>query len=143
MGGNSLYFFSADPCDLLFFREKKMRHSSTNPPTNVIPPGIEEPNLVRAVEMSGYPLQGIVAEKLLLGGFTITEEWGFIDSETQEHRSLDLRAFQFTGNPSSGSGVIPQLTLLIECKRTGHPYVFFRRVSDCQQRAGHSIARRS
>lgn len=111
-----------------------MRHSSTNPPTNVIPPGIEETDLVRAVEISGYPLQGIVAEKLQLAGFNITEEWGFIDNDTHEHRSLDLLAFRVLTDIGSGSRVIPHLNLLIECKRTGHPYVFFRKVSEVPTR---------
>ena len=37
-----------------------------------------EPALVRALEMSGYPLQGVVAERLQLAGFEVVEEWGFI-----------------------------------------------------------------
>ena len=76
--------------------------------------------------MSGYPLQGIVAEKMEFAGFKVTEEWGYIDNDTREHRSLDL--FASRGLESNAAAkVIPRLDLLIECKRTIHPYVFSKR----------------
>jgi hypothetical protein len=105
-----------------------MRQSSSNPSTNALPPGLDEKALVEAVEVSGYPLQGIVAEKLELAGFEVIEEWGFIDKDTGEHRSLDLLALKrFAAIEDATIG--PRLALLIECKRSIHPYVFFKKVS--------------
>jgi hypothetical protein len=75
--------------------------------------------------MSGYPLQAVVAEKLMDAGFKVVEEWGFIDKDTKEQRSLDILAFKKLRNDKDT--VIPSLTLLIECKRTIHPFVFFKK----------------
>lgn len=99
-----------------------------NPTTNVIPEWVDQATLISAIEKSGYPLQGVVAEKLIAAGFNIVEEWGFIDKDTEEHRSLDILASKLLTSPDDA--VIPRLVLLIECKRSVHPYVFFKSVSD-------------
>ena len=41
-----------------------MRINSGNPNRNQLPAGIDETELIKAIESSGYPLQGIVASKL-------------------------------------------------------------------------------
>jgi len=106
-----------------------MRKSSSNPPTNIIPSNIDEADLVRAVETSGYPLQGVVAEKLEKLEFKVTEEWGFIDSDSQQHRSLDIFAYKILHGDGKDP-ISPRVALLIECKRTIHPYVFFKAISE-------------
>jgi hypothetical protein len=58
----------------------KVRHAAYNPSTNEIPEWVAEPTLISAIEKSGYPLQGVVAEKLTATRFDVVEEWGFIDS---------------------------------------------------------------
>ena len=100
--------------------------SPNNPAGNKLGPGIKEPNLLRAIETSGYPLQGVVADKLK-NAFGVTEEWGYIDRDTQEHRSLDVFAFKKLLTDGDAE---PSLALLIECKRSIHPYVFFKNVID-------------
>ena len=105
-----------------------MRANQDNPEVNQLPPGIDESELGSAIEISGYPLQGMVA-KMLGNHFNVTEEWGYIDAETKEHRSLDL----FAGRPLTAAetgGVHPRIALLIECKRSRHPYVFFRSMAN-------------
>jgi hypothetical protein len=89
---------------------------------------MNEPTLIHAIETSGYPLQGVVADKLK-SAFGVTEEWGYIDRDTHEHRSLDVFAFK---RLLTDGDVQPSLVLLIECKRSIHPYVFFRDVVDRQ-----------
>lgn len=103
-----------------------MRAHSNNPPANAIPGGIAEPDLVTAITTSGYPLQGIVAARLLRD-FNIIEEWGFIDDVTQDHRSLDVYAFRPLGHGEEAQ-LQPGLRLLVECKRSRHPFVFFQQV---------------
>jgi hypothetical protein len=103
-----------------------MDQDPNNPSRNRLAPGFNEASLIHAIEESGYPLQGIVADKLN-GEFTIVEEWGFIDRDTQEHRSLDVFAFKIM--PTEGE-IRPCVALLIECKRSIHPYVFFKNVVD-------------
>ena len=96
-----------------------------NPARNKLGQSISEANLIGAIVSSGYPLQGIVADKL--SGFAVTEEWGYIDRDTQERRSLDIHAFK---RLSVDSEARPRLALLIECKRSIYPYVFFKNVVD-------------
>lgn len=101
-----------------------MNQTPNNPAGNKLGAGTDEPMLIRAIETSGYPLQGILADKLK-GTFEVTEEWGYIDRDTQEHRSLDIFAFR---KLATDGDVRPCLVLLVECKRSRHPYVFFRNV---------------
>lgn len=103
-----------------------MDKSPDNPSGNKLASGISESNLIRAIESSGYPLQGVVASKLQ-AEFGVTEEWGYIDRDTQELRSLDVFAFKKFGDEGD---LQPHLVLLIECKRSIHPYVFFKNVVD-------------
>lgn len=103
-----------------------MNETPDNPPCNKLGPGIDEPTLIRAIERSGYPLQGVVADTLK-ASFNVTEEWGYIDRDTKEHRSLDIFAFKKLSDDNS---VQPNVALLVECKRSIHPYVCFRSVID-------------
>ena len=106
-----------------------MRIDPNNPESNQLPSGMDESELGAAIDISGYPLQGLVA-KMLRDQFSVTEEWGYIDRETKEHRSLDLFAGRrLSPTESNQTAVHPHLALLIECKRSRHPYVFFRSVA--------------
>jgi hypothetical protein len=100
--------------------------SPNNPAGNKLGPSINESNLVRAIQRSGYPLQGVVADKLKQH-FDLAEEWGYIDRDTKEHRTLDILA---TKRIFAERAIQPGLALLIECKRSTNPYVFFRDVTD-------------
>ena len=104
-----------------------MKVSSENPITNQIGPGISEDVIRSAVDESGYPLQTFVAD-ILRTSFMIAEEWAYVDRDTGELRSLDLRAHRMLFdreliNPQPR--VRPALDLLIECKQSELPYVFF------------------
>lgn len=101
-----------------------MEQLENNPNGNRLGPSINEPNLVRAIKTSGYPLQGIVADKLK-ETFAVSEEWGYLDRDTKEHRSLDLFAYRKLPDEDR---IYPAAVLLIECKRSINPYVFFTNV---------------
>jgi hypothetical protein len=105
-----------------------MRQTATNPSNNCLPPSADEAELLQAIATSGYPLQGLVAEKLQ-SEFFVTEEWGYIDCDTKEHRSLDVFGYKKLVE-ATGSVVEPALALLVECKRSVHPFVFFQNVTD-------------
>jgi hypothetical protein len=88
----------------------------------ILPSGIVEKDVVEAVIASGYPLQSVVAVALA-DEFQVIQEWGYMDETFHEQRTLDVfatRALQ----PSSPM-LQPQLTLLIECKRSTLPFVAF------------------
>lgn len=101
-----------------------MKSVPENPCGNVLPPGVHPEGLAKALELSGYPLQGIVA-RMLEAQCHVIEEWGYIDRDTKEHRALDLYAHH-SGKLGVAEAINPRLTLLIECKRSAHPYIFFR-----------------
>jgi len=105
-----------------------MRAGPSNPETNKLHEGTKEEGLIEAIRISGYPLQGIVAQKLLRK-FDVTEEWGYLDPETETHRSLDVYAFKAFPDEKEPS-IQPGIVLLIECKRSHHPYIFFEDVTE-------------
>jgi len=107
---------------------EEMRTSPENPTNNQIPAGVDLAELTASIELSGYPLQGIVASKLS-SSFGVTEEWGYIDRDTQEHRNLDIFAYHSLADDLN-LPVQPSLVLLIECKRSRFPYIFFQRTTN-------------
>lgn len=103
-----------------------MDKSTNNPAANSLSPGISEADLQEAVDASGYPLQTIVYDVLKKSGFHAQQEWSFVDSEERVVRSIDLlagRALFEWREPQPR--VRPELNLVIECKRSELPYVFF------------------
>ena len=88
--------------------------------------------LGRAICKSGYPLQGEIAQQLRerFGGFgRVQDEWSYVDSDTNQQRSIDILAekhlYRSIKVPVGGSQVRPELDLLVECKQSDSPYVFF------------------
>ncbi|MBI4192466.1 MAG: hypothetical protein HY525_18255 [Betaproteobacteria bacterium] len=108
-----------------------MNQASNNPPSNQLGAEVNDDQLRSAIEKSGYPLQTIVGNMLRSkpesseAKFGVQEEWGFIDQDTKKLRNLDLRADLRLHDWNSQLRVRPQLTLLIECKQSQLPYVFF------------------
>ena len=102
-----------------------MKESEINPKTNKLGHGVEQEKLEKAIATSGYPLQTVVAN-LLASNFYVQEEWSFIDPDSQETRTIDLLAekhlYNFEGPQPR---VRPTLNLIIECKQSELPYVFF------------------
>jgi hypothetical protein len=98
--------------------------SSDNPRGNVIGKGLTEEQVEEAVRRSGYPLQTIVARSLS-DTFHVREEWSFVDDDTEELRTLDILATRGFYDAAEHSRVRPTLDLLIECKQSDLPYVFF------------------
>lgn len=99
-----------------------------NPPTNCLPSGLSHADLVRAVSQSGFPLQTIVARMLRQSDarMGVTEEWSYLDPETQKARTIDILAtldlYDFVAEQQR---VEPTLNALIECKQSEMPYLFF------------------
>ncbi|WP_343692620.1 hypothetical protein [Chitinophaga sp.] len=102
-----------------------MKSANNNPLGNMLNPGISDSDIEKAISRSGYPLQTIIANKLR-GNFFCQEEWSYLDRNTKEIRSLDImatcRLFDITERQPR---VRPTLNLLIECKQSELPYVFF------------------
>ena len=101
-----------------------MDQAHDNPASNQIGPGLTEADVLSAVDRSGYPLQTVVAD-LLRPTLGVHEEWSYIDRNTKELRSVDLHANLRLHHWNPQPRVRPQLDLLIECKKSQLPYIFF------------------
>lgn len=107
-----------------------MDSSSDNPSGNQLGPGVAPEQILAAVKKSGYPLQKRVANALR-NDFTVQEEWCYVDRDTKELRATDIFAqMRLYDEWSTQPHVSPQLTVLVECKQSQLPYVFF--LSDSQ-----------
>lgn len=99
-----------------------MNESEINPPENKLHEGLNEEELIRSITTSGFPLQGVVAN-LLKSNYGVTEEWSYVDRDSEGLRSLDVFAFR---KLTSSETITPYTVMLIECKSSIHPYVFFQ-----------------
>lgn len=102
-----------------------MESAPNNPAQNVLGPGLTDQLVTAAIEGSGYPLQLVIANELN-DEFHLQEEWAFPDSETQATRTIDILATrQLYEWKEPQPRARPALRLVIECKQSELPYVFF------------------
>ena len=103
-----------------------MNSAQQNPAANQLGAGVTEDQVRGAVERSGYPLQTIVAE-ILKSKFHVQQEWCYVDRDSKELRAIDLHARRMLHDWGTGPQprVRPHLDLLVECKQSQLPYVFF------------------
>ncbi len=102
-----------------------MKSSGNNTAANALTAGVTAKDIVEAVERSGYPLQTLVAAELSKS-FHLREEWSYIDRDSGGLRTTDILASQplYVLEKLEGK-VRPELNLIIECKKTELPLVFF------------------
>ena len=108
-----------------------MEQAPHNPAGNQLGAGLTEDQIRDAVAKSGYPLQTIVGDLLRSkvvaedANFQVQEEWSYVDRDTKELRAVDLladlRLYDWKLHPR----VRPHLNLLIECKQSALPFIFF------------------
>jgi hypothetical protein len=122
---------------------ERMQQAKGNPATNSLLDGVTEAQLQEAVAKSGYPLQAAVVRRIEAAfravGTTgdgnpwcyIQEEWTYEDADTGGVRALDALADLDLGPASTDtqSRIRPVLSLLVECKQSELPFVFFTRPS--------------
>src|SRR5271156_3312801 len=106
-----------------------MKTAPDNPQGNQLATGLGEEQILSAVEKSGYPLQTVTGE-ILGKHFRAQHEWCYVDRDEKRLRTLDIHARRdlFDWNGTKQPRVRPHLDLLVECKQSQLPYVFF--VSD-------------
>jgi len=110
-----------------------MRSSSNNPLTNKLVAGVTEQAVFDAVTKSGYPLQLQIADQIRKRfkadeeySYDIVEEWSYIHKDSGEIRTIDIMVQKKLWSFSEGQPTTrPNLALLIECKQSNMPYIFF------------------
>ncbi|WP_329136346.1 hypothetical protein [Streptomyces sp. NBC_00670] len=113
-----------------------MEISPENPQENQLGAGVKEEDLLKAVTASGYPLQSVAVDSIASKfvpdqrSLLVQEEWSYIDEDTGEFRNLD--AYIDHEYDHIGQDYIrPHLTMLVECKQSELPFVFFLRQAPC------------
>jgi hypothetical protein len=105
------------------------------PPFAELKEGVTAKDLREVISKSGYPFQAVVADMIAASPLGVThkaslqEEWTYIDRESGQVRSIDILAdlaFQH-GYQEPESDLRSRLSLLVECKQSDFPYVFFLR----------------
>ena len=113
--------------DIVVRQMERLVGSRRNTHTNELPQGVTEEQIQVAIERSGYPLQGVVAALLASRMTSVQEEWSYIDRDTGALRALDLYATKLLYDRSNcETHARPALDVLIECKQSELPVVFFR-----------------
>ncbi|WP_439821409.1 hypothetical protein ACSPX5_08160 [Pseudomonas sp. HLG18] len=96
-----------------------------NPARNCLAAGVDESDVLEAIAKSGYPLQTRVTETLS-SEFYIQEEWSYKDRDSSALRSLDILASKrLVDIHHPQPKVTPAINLLIECKQSDLPFIFF------------------
>jgi hypothetical protein len=98
-----------------------------NPKANQLVAGVTEADVLDAVAKSGYPLQNIVSDYFGTATFRTVEEWSYLDKDSGQLRTIDVKAERplFDYEIGRDIRIRPSLVLLIECKQSQMPYVFF------------------
>jgi hypothetical protein len=98
----------------------------------MLPAGMSEQALLDAIVVSGYPLQTVVATKLADRDAGVTEEWAYEDPDSAFRRAIDVAGhwrIQETRHETARGTSTVALVLLVECKQSRYPYVFFEAVN--------------
>lgn len=109
-----------------------MNQTEGNPPSNQLGAGLNEQQVKDAIKASGYPLQLWVGDVFRTHTpvegekFQVQHEWSFVDRDTKELRNIDLRCDLRLHKWDPQPRVRPSLNLLIECKQSDLPYMFFQ-----------------
>ena len=116
----------------------RLKEADGNPPANRLGVGLTAEQLKAAIEGSGHPLQASVASvlrdrlsKLALARWAhVEEERTYEDPESGTVRAADALAeaalWEF-GRRGENPRIRPTLNLIVECKQSELPYVFFTR----------------
>lgn len=117
-----------------------MRHSAENPQSNDIGGGVTESGLRSAIDRCGYPMQASVVRAIREAAVlrwgdraytAVQEEWTYQDRDTGDVRAIDALAEAHLWNWQSEDQprIRPVLSLLVECKQSELPHIFFTRPS--------------
>lgn len=118
-----------------------MQQADGNPASNKLDAGVTEDALKAAIAKSGYPMQAAVVaaferaakarwpDEERQAWVRVQEEWTYIDRDSEEVRAIDALAevdlWQVHSNRQPR--IRPMISLLIECKQSELPHVFFTR----------------
>lgn len=99
-----------------------------NPRSNKLGKKISEKELKVAIEKSGFPLQIYVSNKIHPLFKKVYDEWSYFDDDKSIPRAIDILAekelFKIKDIKKQPK-IRPILDVIIECKKSDNPYIFF------------------
>ena len=103
-----------------------MKQDSENPQTNNLGAGLDEKEILEAIDRAGYPLQIVISDKLKKY-VRVQQEWNFTDEDSGKQRAIDIFGNKelYEMKDANKYKIRPALNLIIECKKSITPYVFF------------------
>lgn len=118
-----------------------MQQAAGNPASNKLGVGVTEAALRDAIASSGYPMQAAVVaafkkasgrrwpEDDQTAWVTVQEEWTYLDQDADQVRAIDALAevHMWPAHSKQQPRIRPVLSLLVECKQSELPHVFFTR----------------
>jgi len=87
----------------------------------------EEERIIRDLEESGYPLEITTSLTLESKGWDVINQGGYFDIEIPKWRTIDIIATKNVSMPEPSVYERLHITLIIECKKTRKPWVFWVR----------------
>ena len=87
----------------------------------------EKDRIIRDIEKSGYPLEIKATSVLESNGWNVLNQEGFLDVETGKWRTIDMVAWKNVNIPDSLVYERLHVSLIIECKKSSKPWVFWIR----------------
>jgi len=92
-----------------------------------------EEKIIKDIEKSGYPLEIYTTSMLETKNWCVINQDGYLDVEEGKWRTVDISAFKRIEIPSSPVYRVLHLTLIIECKNSEKPWVFWTRDKEGQR----------
>jgi hypothetical protein len=86
---------------------------------------ITNPEMIAAIQNSGYLIEQRVEWHLLLEGYSVQTSDAYLDSETGKNREVDITAIKGESVLGKNEHFIT-FQLIIECENNSQPVVFFR-----------------
>lgn len=87
----------------------------------------EKDSILKDLEKSGYPLEIKATLILESNGWSVLNQEGYLDIETGKWRTINILAHKNFEIPDSLAYERLHLSLVVECKKSDEPWIFFTR----------------
>lgn len=103
-------------------------------------PGLAD-RVLKELERTGYPTE------IMAASFLEQQQWGvihnptYLDESEQISREYDVRAYKGVEREAGGRRLVLGIYLILECKKSDKPWVFFTTSTDQNIKKGHRLGK--
>ena len=87
----------------------------------------EMERIIRDIKKSGFPLEIKTSSILEADGWAVHNQEGYLDADENKWRTIDIMAHKSIEIPDSSAYSRLHISLIIECKKSNKPWVFYVR----------------